>query len=87
MRPKQDAMSMLWKGVIDMQVADKIFHPERIASSFCQYKTLYNGIDPPLVVGMEVEVHLCDHNPVEKNVNRDSDEEGAMASTTKLHKI
>ena len=71
-----------------MQVADKRFHPERIASSaLCQYEILYDGTDSPLVVGMEVEVHLCDHNPVEKYVKRDSDEEGTMASTTKLHKM
>ena len=78
---------MLWKGAIDMQVADKRFHPERIASSVCQYEILYDGTDSPLVVGMEVEVYLCDHNPVEKYVKRDSDEEGTMASTTKLHKM
>ena len=40
-------------------------------------------IDSPRIVGIEVEVHLCDHNPVEKNVNCGSDKEGTLASKNK----
>ena len=59
---------------------DETFHPDMIASVVGQYETsISDRTGSPLAVGMEVEVHLRDHNPIKKNVKCGSNEEGAMA--------
>ena len=45
-----------------------------------QYETSRpDKTDSPLAVGMEVEVHLRDHNPIKEKVKCGSNEEGTMA--------
>ena len=42
-----------------------------------------NETDSPLVAAI-VEIHLCDHDPIEEDVDCDSDEEGAVTARAQL---
>ena len=75
----RNAKSMFQNEDVDTKAANKTFHPEMIASGG-QYETyISNRTDSPLGVGMEVEVHLRDHNPIKEKVKCTSNEEGTMA--------
>jgi len=53
--------------------------------SLVSTKPRSNETDSPLV-GAIVEIHLCDHDPIEENVDCDSDEEGTMTAGTRVSK-
>lgn len=44
-------------------------------------------LDPEMIAlaSAIVEIHLCDHDPIEENVDCDSDEEGTMSDLRWIH--